>query len=145
MSKKYHTCTPASYLILIHEKKALLIRRFNTGYEDGNYSLPAGHVEPGERPTLCALREAEEEIGVSVREEDAHLVHTMYRKAEDDRVDFFFTTEKYSGVPQNKEPHKCDHMDWFPLDALPANTIPYIKTALEAYQKGEHFSEFGWN
>ena len=35
----------AVYLVLIEDGKILLSRRFNTGFEDGNYSLPSGHLD----------------------------------------------------------------------------------------------------
>ena len=38
----------AVHLILIENNKILLQRRYNTGYEDGNYSVVAGHVEENE-------------------------------------------------------------------------------------------------
>jgi 8-oxo-dGTP pyrophosphatase MutT (NUDIX family) len=39
--------TPASYFILEKDGKVFLARRFNTGYEDGKYSLVAGHLDGG--------------------------------------------------------------------------------------------------
>ena len=36
------------YLILVKDGKTLLLRRTNTGYEDGNYGLVAGHVDGNE-------------------------------------------------------------------------------------------------
>jgi 8-oxo-dGTP diphosphatase len=44
-----HTIIPAVYLILKNSKgQVCLTRRFNTGYMDGHYSLPAGHLDGGE-------------------------------------------------------------------------------------------------
>jgi 8-oxo-dGTP diphosphatase len=39
---------PSAYLYLKKSNKVLLLRRFNTGYEDGNYSFIAGHLEKNE-------------------------------------------------------------------------------------------------
>lgn len=134
----------SSYLLFIQDGKILLLRRFNTGYEDGKYSLPAGHVEDNESLTVAGEREFYEEIGVRIKPNDLHLVHVMHRKEDDIRMDFFFTTEVGDQTPINKEPEKCDDLRWFTLNKLPTNTIPYIRHAIECYQKNIFYSEFGW-
>lgn len=35
----------SSYLVLIKNNEILLLRRYNTGFMDGNYGLPAGHLD----------------------------------------------------------------------------------------------------
>ena len=45
MAKIRHTNIPASYLVLMKENKVLLLRRFNTGYQDGNYSMITWHLD----------------------------------------------------------------------------------------------------
>lgn len=134
----------SSYLLLIKNNKILLSRRFKTGYEDGNYSLPAGHVEKGETLREAAAREIMEEIGLAIKPEDLKLVHVMHRKESDIRVDFFFTAKKWSGDPKNMEPNKCDDLRWYPLNELPETTIPYIRKAIESYQKKIFYSEAGF-
>ena len=47
----------AVHLILIENERVLLLRRYNTGYEDGNYSVPAGHVEEDEDVIKAMQRE----------------------------------------------------------------------------------------
>ena len=39
---------PESNLYLLKDDRILLIRRVNTGYQDGQYAPVAGHVEKGE-------------------------------------------------------------------------------------------------
>jgi 8-oxo-dGTP diphosphatase len=132
------------YLILIDNGKVLLLRRFNTGYEDGNYSLPAGHLDDNESLRDGLRREVREEIGIGVDTNVLKLVHVMHRREADIRIDFFYTTEAYTGKPFNAEPDRCDEVGWYPLDKLPENTIPYIRQAIEGYKSDSLYSERGW-
>ena len=136
----------SSYVLLVlpKENKILLSKRFQTGYQDGNYSLPAGHIEDNETLRQALVREAKEEIGIDVKIPDVNLVHVMHRKEKDIRVDFFFTVSSYQGVPKNCEPERCSKIIWSEMDQLPTNTIPYIKQAISCFQKGIFYSEIGW-
>jgi ADP-ribose pyrophosphatase YjhB (NUDIX family) len=130
----------AVYIILTKEDKILLSRRFNTGWQDGNYGLPSGHLEAGEMLIEALLRETAEEIGVKLNQEDIKFVHIMHRKS--NYIDFFFTAKSWVGDPKNMEPNKSDDLQWFPLNALPDNIVPSVKRALQNYQNGVLFSEF---
>ncbi len=145
MKKEYHKIACAAYLVLVDEDKVLLLRRFNTGYEDGNYSLPAGHVDKGESAIGTVVRETSEEIGVTIDPKDVSLGHVMHRRAgptNDERIDFFFICSRWVGEIINQEPHKCDELTWFLIDKLPPNTIPYIKIGIEgALQTKTVYSE----
>lgn len=148
--KERHREVPASYLILKRNGKVLLQRRYNTGYMDGRYSLPAGHVDKGETFTQCIVREAKEEIGINLKPKDIKIAHLMHRFSETKwgnlgyRIDVFFTAEKWDNVPQIKEPNKCDDLSWFSLNNLPQNIIPEIYQALNFINKKIFYSEFGW-
>ncbi len=133
MAQQRHHHIPASYLILIKEQKILLLRRFNTGYEDGNYSLIAGHAEAGETFTQCIIREAKEEAAITLQPKDVDVAHVMHRNTGDinnERIDVFFVATKWQGDITNTEPHKCDDLSWFDMNNLPSNTIPYIAHAI---------------
>lgn len=149
MPKERHKIIPASYLALIKDNKILLLRRFNTGYEDGKYSMVAGHVDEGETFTQCIIREAEEEAGVILKPENLKVAHVMCRNsglAEDnERVDIFFVAGKWDGEIENKEPQKCDDLSWFDLNNVPSNAIPYIKQAIDCIKNGVFYSEEGYS
>lgn len=134
-------------LVLIRDGKVCLLRRANTGYEDGKYCFPAGHKEPGETPTTAVCREATEETGLAIDPADVRLLHTMHRMChgrvqdpDHERAALFFGATRWEGQPANIEPAKCDHMDWFALDALP-EMIPYMRDALERIKEGMPYSE----
>lgn len=145
--KERFKITPACYLILIRDGETLLLRRFNTGFQDGNYGLVAGHLDGDESFRDAMVREAQEEAGIVVDKEDLNIVHIMHRSKIDttgERIDLFLTTEKWEGEIKNMEPEKCDELSWFPLNNLPANTIPYIREVLENIQNKKIYSEFGF-
>ena len=56
---------PEVYLLLLDGDRILLLRRYRTGYEDGNYGLVAGHVDGNEPASAAMVREAAEEAGRS--------------------------------------------------------------------------------
>lgn len=142
MNQVRHSILSASHIIFQREDQVLLIRRFQTGYGDGQYSLPAGHVEPGEFPAATAIREAAEEVGIRIEPGDLSFGHIMFRRSERDRADFFFVCRSFAGEPQNLEPEKCDELRWAAIDDLPENTLPYIRLALENISNQIPFSEF---
>jgi 8-oxo-dGTP diphosphatase len=132
------------HLLFFQKNQVLLLRRFNTGFEDGNYSVPAGHLDGGETVRMAAVREALEEIGVSINLDDVAFATVMHRKSDDERVDFFVHIREWDGEPFNAEPEKCDELRWCDLDALPENTIPYVSSAIRNYLDNIPFEEFGW-
>lgn len=137
---------PSAYLILVKEGKILLADRANTGFEDGNYGLVSGHIEDGESAKAGIVREGKEEADVDITIDDLEPVHVMYRKGSRDvRVDFFFLAKTWQGEPKIMEPDRCINMNWFLLDDLPGNTIGYIRKAIEYYQNGIFYSEYGWD
>lgn len=149
--KKYFKFIPAVYLVLIKNRSILLLRRYNTGYRDGDYSLIAGHLDGGESLASAMVREAQEEAGIIIDPRDLKLVHLMHlcseipNSTDDERVTIYFATEKYIGHLHNAEPHKCDELAWFELDALPTNIIPHVRYAIENISAGIPYSEFGWD
>jgi 8-oxo-dGTP pyrophosphatase MutT (NUDIX family) len=137
---------PAAYIFLERDDgKFLLMLRARTGYEDGKYQTPSGHIEEGETPREAAAREALEEVGVTIRPEDLEPVHAMYRMHEDKtgyRMDLSFKTTKWEGEPYNAEPEKCDELIWVDPAALPENTTGVIRSIVKDMKEGRSFSEY---
>ena len=134
----------AVYLLLIKENQILLLKRANTGYEDGKYSLVAGHMDGNETIKQAMIREAREEAGIIIYEEDIKIATFLHRKTDPERFDFFLQCKKWNGEVENKEPDKCSELNWYDINNLPSNIIPCVKKAIENYQNNIMFDNFGW-
>lgn len=141
---------PAVYIIFRKGDEILLIRRFQTGYHDGEYGLPSGHVDGGEPSEVAAAREALEEVGVTIKPEDLKFVHLMHRQiaANDpdgaERMDLFFEALAWDGDLVNCEPHKCDELRWSTIADLPENTITEVAHVLREVERGSYYSSFNF-
>ena len=145
MSSQRFTLRCAVYLFPFDGTKILLMRRFNTGWMDGMYSLISGHIDGNESVTDALIREAYEEAQITLSRDDLKPATVLHRKSPDEEyIDFFFVAEKWKGIPKIGEPDKCDDLSWFDINNLPTNTLPYIKDALDNYKKNNPFFEYGW-
>jgi 8-oxo-dGTP diphosphatase len=133
------------HLILVDDAdRVLLGRRQNTGFADGCYHLPAGHLEAGESVIEALIREAREETGIIIWPDAIDFAHVMHNSSGGGRVAFFFTVRRWGGVPQNREPRTCSELRWVPRHALPADLVDYCRSALAAIAGGKPFSLYGW-
>jgi 8-oxo-dGTP diphosphatase len=136
------TLRAAIYLLLIKDGQVLLLRRQNTGWRDGEYSLVSGHLDRGESVVTAMVREAKEEAGISILERDLKFAHVMQQYDNNEYVDFYFTADRWTGVPENKEPNFCDDMRWFDLKQLPQKLVPNVAQAIDLFKQGVYFSVF---
>jgi 8-oxo-dGTP pyrophosphatase MutT (NUDIX family) len=133
------------HLFLVRDDHLLMLRRFNTGYEDGNYGVIAGHMDGGEPAAAAMAREAMEEAGITVQPSDLRLIHVMHRRTDPERIALFFTVDTWQGEPHNAEPDKCDELCWRPLAALPENTVDYVRAAIGHVREGVLYSDRDWD
>jgi 8-oxo-dGTP pyrophosphatase MutT (NUDIX family) len=133
---------PSSYVYLRRGSSVLLQLRQNTGYMDGCWAAgAAGHIERGETASGAAVREAREELGLTLDPAALSAFAVMQRTDGTDdpreqRVDWFFACDAWDGEPRILEPRKCAELAWFDLDVLPERMPEYERTALAALRAG---------
>jgi 8-oxo-dGTP diphosphatase len=128
-----HRLIPAVWVLLTNkDDEYFLLRRANTGWQDGTFTIPAGHIEYMESPRKAAVRELNEEIGITASEDDLVFSHVMFSRSTDgtdtERVSVFFTLSKYQGSPYLAEPEKASEAGWYHKDSLPvlAAVLPIV-------------------
>ncbi|GAB3644494.1 NUDIX hydrolase [Glycomyces tarimensis] len=147
MSPKSSNVYPlAVHVLLFDGHDVLFAQRAGTGYADGQWSVPAGHVERGESASAAAVRECSEELGVEVDPADLALVLTQHKMDPidgEERVDLFFRASRFVGRPRNREPHKCARLTWAEPGDMTA-LVGYVEHALDRIADGAAYAEFGW-
>ena len=139
----------AVYCVVRRNDELLLMQRQNTGYADGMWSVPAGHVDVGESVTVAASRELREETGLMIPPNAWKLGATMHRTTSDrECIDLFFLSTVVSGIPVNREPEKCADLAFYPSNDLPSPFLDYVGMALRAMRQMQWrepvFLEVGW-
>lgn len=133
---------PAAYIFLRRGGEVLLQLRTNTGYMDGHWAAAAaGHVEAGESVYQAAVREAREELDITIRAADLIPLTSLHRRGSSDqpieqRVDWMFTAEIWEGEPRRAEEEKNSALQWYSLDDLPLMP-PHERYVLERWQAGK--------
>lgn len=136
---RLHVPIAAHVLLTRADGKVLFQRRAGTGFADGQWSVPAGHVEAGETFHAAAARELREETGVSVTVTDLELLCVQQKLDTDgqERVDVFFRAAVPADQqPQILEPDRCDGLRWATPAAPPEPVVAYVGAALRQIAGG---------
>ena len=124
-------------LCLVHrDGEVLLQNRVKQDWQ--GYTLPGGHVEPGESIVDACVREMKEETGLGIS--DVRLCGVKQFPIEGGRyIVFLFQSESYSGQLRSSEE---GHMEWVSLDRLDQyNTVSDLKELLDVMLR-EDLCEF---
>lgn len=116
------------------EKKALGIKG------DGEWTFPGGKMDWGEDPLACAVRETQEETGLTpVNVRFLAVNNDFYPPTHFVTVGFY--TEEVEGELENREAHKFETWEWFPLEDLPAPLFAPSAKMIRNWKEGRAYIE----
>jgi 8-oxo-dGTP diphosphatase len=117
-------------LIITKNDQVLLVKRKGV-HGEGTWSTPGGHLEFGESPEECARREAEEEIGVMVRDvQFKALTNDIFTGSGKHYITIWMQSTYASGEPRINAPYEVAEVDWFDWNALPQSLFLPLQNLL---------------
>ena len=124
----------AVYLIIKNDDNQILLqRRQGTKLWSGFLALPAGHIDEGENCYDAIIREAKEELSITITKADICDVFVANRrnKSLQPYYDVYFEISSYTGEIQINEPEKCSELVWCDINNLPSDMIDFEVQAIK--------------
>ena len=106
-------------VIIVKQGHLLLLERKSV-HGAGTWSTPGGHLEFGESPEACAVREVGEETGVEIGNvRFMAITNDVFAEAGRHYITLWMRGEYRTGTPAIKAPYEMSAVDWFKLANLP--------------------------
>ncbi|WEZ83371.1 NUDIX domain-containing protein [Rhizobium sp. 32-5/1] len=119
-------------LAVVKDGRLLLCKRLKAP-ESGHWNIVGGKVDHLELSRDGAVREAEEESGLSIGSVEFLCVSEQIVAADRQHwVSLIYVTENFSGEPRLTEPDKLSDIGWYALDNLPQPLSRFAEDAVAA-------------
>jgi 8-oxo-dGTP diphosphatase len=106
-------------IIVTRGNQVLLLKRLNV-HGAGSWSTPGGHLDFGETPEECAIREAREETGLDiVNIAFKAITNDVFETENKHYISIWMEGEYQSGEAVLAAPYESSEIGWFDWDKLP--------------------------
>lgn len=128
-------------VLVFDEEGRLLLHKRKGKHGEGNWSTAGGHMEFGETPEDCAVREVKEEVDIDIANPRfVGITNDVFPENGRHYVTVWMRGEWVNGEAKVADPHEVEQVGWFPLDALPSPLFTPVRNLLagHAYRSEEN-------
>lgn len=123
-------------IIVRRNNEILLLRRKNV-HGDGTWSTPGGHLDPGETPEECAVREVREETGVDVGDvRFLAITNDVFENEGRHYVTVWMEATYLSGTETVAAEHEMSEVAWYPAASLPHTLFLPLQNLIDGRSYG---------
>lgn len=106
--------------VIVERDGKLLLHRRKGDHGPGTWSTAGGHLDFGETPEACAIREVWEETGVHIgRMQFVGITNDVFAETGRHYITIWMRGEVISGEPTVHAPDEVETVGWFAWDSLP--------------------------
>ena len=118
-------------VLVMNGDRVLLEKRQHT-HGAGTWGPPSGHIDFGETPEQTAMRETQEETGVSISDVKFRVITNDVFEAEQKHyITVWFEAKYVSGEPKAQAPEEESGVGWFNWSSLPEPLFLPLQHLLE--------------
>ncbi|MCD9478700.1 nucleotide triphosphate diphosphatase NUDT15 [Photobacterium phosphoreum] len=122
-------------IIIVNQQGQILIGKRKNSHAP-YYSIPGGHMELGETFSQCAIREVEEETGLTIYKPQVIAVTnnlSTYHESGKHYISVALLTTEFSGELTLKEPDKCEGWLWVDPTQVPSPQFDASEQSIRCY------------
>lgn len=122
-------------IIIVNQQGQILIGKRKNSHAP-YYSIPGGHMELGETFSQCAIREVEEETGLTIYKPQVIAVTnnlSTYHESGKHYISVALLTTEFSGELTLKEPNKCEGWLWVDPTQVPSPQFDASEQSIRCY------------
>ncbi|CAN7295769.1 NUDIX domain-containing protein [Rhizobium rhizogenes] len=124
-------------LAILRDRKLLLYKRLKAP-EAGFWSIVGGKVDHMEPAANAAIREAEEESGLSIGKIDYLCATEVINDADEQHwISLIYVTKDFSGEASLVEPDKLSDFGWFGRNELPQPLSAFAEATIAHLSKDD--------
>jgi len=113
-------CVRVGVAVLITRDDRLLLIRRQGSHGAGTWATPGGHLDFGETPEQCGIREVREETGLDVAGlAFVAITNDLFENEQKHYITIWMETQQVVGEPTIAEPREMTEIGWFRRDAMP--------------------------
>ncbi len=128
---------------LIIRNKTILLGLRSNSHGKGYWCLPGGHLEFGETPEECAIRETYEETGLIISHvRSGPWLNDSFKETNSQYITLLMNGLYNGGEPEVREKDKHKMWQWFSFDELPDPLFLPIQTFLDSGYTFTNFCNF---
>jgi 8-oxo-dGTP diphosphatase len=117
--------------VLVTNGNEILLMKRRGSHGAGTWCPPGGHLEHGESPEECAVREAREEADIEIANvRFLAMTNDVFPEGKH-YVTVWMMAERVSGEPRIAAAGEMSEIGWFPVDNLPEPRFLPLENLLE--------------
>ena len=127
-------------VVIRRGSEVLLLRRKGV-HGHGTWSTPGGHLEAGEAPEECAVREVREETGVEIHKvRFLGITNDVFEAEGRHYITLWMEAEYRAGTASVLAEHEMSETRWWSADSLPSDLFLSLRHLVDGRGYGADIS-----